>query len=88
MLTYGLVKTTQTVANEIVVNETTYGWPKLVTRLSSLWDQMPDILETLFQKSGSGATVTYTLDRDLPDLSDANDYFEDQVRPCAKQNLH
>ena len=75
MLTYGLVKTTQTVANEIVVNETTYGVAEVGDEIEFVMGPNAGYSRNIISKSGSGATVTYTLDRDLPDLSDANDYF-------------
>ena len=72
---YGLVKTTQTVANQIVVNETTYGVAEVGDEIEFVMGNNAGYSRNILSKSGSGATVTYTLDRDLPALSTANDYF-------------
>lgn len=74
-LTYGLVKTTQTVSNEIVVNETTYGVAEVGDEIEIIMGNNAGYSRNILSRSGSGATVTYTLDRALPALSTANDYF-------------
>lgn len=75
IFTYGLVKTTQTVATEIVVNETTYGVAEVGDEIEFVMGNNAGYSRNIVSKSGTGATVTYTLDRDLPALSTANDYF-------------
>ena len=75
IFTYGLVKTTQTVSNEIVVNETTYGVAEVGDEIEFIMGNNAGYSRNILSKSGTGATVTYTLDRALPALSTANDYF-------------
>lgn len=74
-LTYGLVKTTQTVANQIVVDETLYGVADVGDEIEIVMGNNAGYSRNILSKSGTGATVTYTLDSDLPALSTAGDYF-------------
>ncbi len=73
--TYGQVKTLQTVATEIVVNETTFGVAEVGDEIEFISGTNAGYSRNITGRSGSGATVTYTLDRALPFLSLANDYF-------------
>lgn len=73
--TYGLVKTTQTVATELVVNESVYGVAEVGDEIEIVMGNNAGYSRNIVSKSGSGATVTYTLDRALPALCTANDYF-------------
>jgi hypothetical protein len=75
VINYGLVKTVQTVSTEIVVNETTYGEAEVGDEIEFLMGGNAGYSRNIVSKSGTGATVTYTLDRALPALSSANDYF-------------
>lgn len=75
VINYGLVKTTQTVSTEIVVNETTYGVAEVGDEIEFIMGGNAGYSRNITAKSGTGSTVTYTLDRALPALSDANDYF-------------
>lgn len=75
MTTYGLVKTTQTVVNQIVVDETLHGVAEEGDEIEFIMGNNAGYSRNIVSKSGTGDTVTYTLDRSLPALSSANDYF-------------
>lgn len=74
-INYGQVKTLQTAADQIVVNETTFGAAEVGDEIEFLMGNNAGYSRNITAKSGTGDTVTYTLDRDLPGLSAANDYF-------------
>ena len=71
--THSEVKTTQTVANQIVVNESTQPVAAVGDEIEFLEGPNAGYTRNITAKSGSGATVTYTLDRALPALADAGD---------------
>lgn len=75
MITYGLVKTTQTVVNEIVVDETLHGVAEEGDEIEFIMGNNAGYSRNITSISGTGDTVTYTLDRALPALSGGNDYF-------------
>jgi len=75
IFTYGVVKTLQTVATEIVVDETLYGVAEVGDELEFVNGTNGGYSRNITARSGSGATVTYTLDRALPFMSLANDTF-------------
>lgn len=74
---YGLVKTDQTLANKIVVNETVYQPASVGDEIEFLKGNNAGYSRNITAITGSGtATATYTFDRDLPALSVANDTFQ------------
>lgn len=71
---YALVKTTQANADEIVVDETVYGEAQVGDEIEFLEGNNAGQTRNITSIAGGNtATATYTLDRDLPALADAND---------------
>lgn len=75
IFTYGLVKTTQTEVNQIVVNETLHGVAEVGDEIEFIMGNNAGYSRNITSRSGTGDTVTYTLDRSLPALSASNDIF-------------
>ena len=74
MSRYAQVKSTQTLANKIVVDETVFRPATVGEEVEFLEDNNAGYTRNITAITGGGtATATYTLDRDLPALSDAND---------------
>lgn len=74
MLRYAQVKTTQTLANKIVIDETLFRSAVVGEEVEFLEDNNAGYSRNITAITGGGtATATYTLDRDLPALSDASD---------------
>lgn len=73
---YAQVKVTQTVANQITVNETLHETASVGDEIEFLEGNNAGYSRNITAITGGGtATAVYTLDRDLPALSDANDYI-------------
>lgn len=74
MIRYAQVKTTQTLANKIVVDETIFRSAVVGEEVEFLEDNNAGYSRNITAITGGGTnTATYTLDRDLPALSDASD---------------